>query len=335
MRKKALVLSIHEPCSEIWNEMEIDEQGRFCRKCEKIVVDFTSMSDQEISKIFEKANCNGNKICGRLKESQLNRPLEYREYNSQRYFALPVLLSGTMFIHSLNLNAADNPENGKSNIENSIAATDNKEYIVRGTIINDEGQPVPCATISYVEKSNSRNMVSVTDENGDFYFTTSNDEVFTLTIQHNDYKTEIVPYNSTIIQGSISITLQCKSPREWNTEYYVMEGRVMNEKGKPLVGATIKLLGTKRGANSRADGSFRIVKLQKGKYQIEVSYIGYRECKVEVVLDNTVNNNLVIKLLEKDPNDIKVFAGFISDGRREMVNQEDIGTVRRIKLQNY
>lgn len=188
MRKKALVLSIHEPCSEIWTEMEIDEQGRFCRRCEKIVVDFTSMSDQEISRIFEKAKCNGEKICGRLKESQLNRPLEYREYNSQRYFALPVLLSGTMFIHSLNLSAADNPENGKSKIENSIAATDNKEYIVRGTIINDEGQPVPCATISYVEKSNSSKMVSVTDENGDFYFTTSNDEVFTLTVQHNDYK---------------------------------------------------------------------------------------------------------------------------------------------------
>ena len=114
MKKKTLVLSIDDPCKENWNDMELDEQGRFCKKCEKIVVDFTSMSDKEISRIITEAKNNDKRVCGRLKKSQLNRPLEYCEYNSHRYFALPVLVSSTLLLNSLNLDAVENKENEKN-----------------------------------------------------------------------------------------------------------------------------------------------------------------------------------------------------------------------------
>lgn len=133
-----------------------------------------------------------------------------------------------------------------------------------------------------------------------------------------------------MIQGGISITLQCKSPREWNTEYYVMEGKVTDEKGKPLAGATIKLLGTKRGANSRPDGSFRIVKLQKGTYQIEVSYVGYLISKVEVVIDGAKRDVIGVRMKEKVHDVYEV--GGVMFQEEKMVRKEDVGTIRRIKF---
>ena len=44
--------------------------------------------------------------------------------------------------------------------------------------------------------------------------------------------------------------------------YGTIEGRVLDIKGKPLGGATVKVLGTKRGANAKADGSFKINQLE-------------------------------------------------------------------------
>ncbi|OQP62363.1 hypothetical protein A3860_28815 [Niastella vici] len=52
------------------------EQGRFCGSCQKTVVDFSMMSDQEVLNYFLKA---GHKVCGRFAEDQLNRELPITE----------------------------------------------------------------------------------------------------------------------------------------------------------------------------------------------------------------------------------------------------------------
>lgn len=40
--------SIPEPCTESWDKMDPAEQGKFCDKCCKVVVDFTSKTTKEI-----------------------------------------------------------------------------------------------------------------------------------------------------------------------------------------------------------------------------------------------------------------------------------------------
>lgn len=73
---KSLRLNIPEPCHENWQQMTPQEQGRFCGSCQKTVVDFSMMSDQEVLNYFLKAD---HKVCGRFVEDQLNKELPITE----------------------------------------------------------------------------------------------------------------------------------------------------------------------------------------------------------------------------------------------------------------
>lgn len=71
-----LVLHIPEPCHQNWDEMPPETKGRFCGSCQKIVVDFTQLSDEQVKNyLLDKKNTN---TCGRFKASQLGRPLEHK-----------------------------------------------------------------------------------------------------------------------------------------------------------------------------------------------------------------------------------------------------------------
>ena len=65
-------LQIAEPCHESWNQMTPEAQGRFCGSCSKIVLDFTTMTDQQIIDHLSKTS---GSACGRFTTNQLNRPL--------------------------------------------------------------------------------------------------------------------------------------------------------------------------------------------------------------------------------------------------------------------
>jgi hypothetical protein len=69
---KSLQLHIPEPCHENWNAMTPREQGRFCGSCQKVVVDFSVMTDKEILDYFSKAS---EHVCGRFVNDQLNKDL--------------------------------------------------------------------------------------------------------------------------------------------------------------------------------------------------------------------------------------------------------------------
>jgi carboxypeptidase-like protein/type IX secretion system substrate protein len=73
---KSIQLNITEPCHENWQNMTPQQQGRFCGSCQKTVVDFTMMSDQEVLNYFLKADHN---VCGRFADDQLNKELKVTE----------------------------------------------------------------------------------------------------------------------------------------------------------------------------------------------------------------------------------------------------------------
>jgi hypothetical protein len=62
-------ISIKKPCHESWDEMTPNEQGAFCGKCVKTVIDFSTKSLDEINRFF--AGREQQKICGRFEETQL------------------------------------------------------------------------------------------------------------------------------------------------------------------------------------------------------------------------------------------------------------------------
>lgn len=64
-------LSIPEPCTAPWDDMAPCQQGRFCDKCQKTVIDFSNMSDAAIARIVSQQE----NICGRFSTEQLNRTI--------------------------------------------------------------------------------------------------------------------------------------------------------------------------------------------------------------------------------------------------------------------
>jgi hypothetical protein len=68
--KIKMYLDLPDPCSENWENMLPGMNGRFCQRCRKEVIDFTTMSDSEILKFFvDKTNIP----CGSFRQDQIDR----------------------------------------------------------------------------------------------------------------------------------------------------------------------------------------------------------------------------------------------------------------------
>jgi hypothetical protein len=88
-------------CPESWENMTPAEGGRYCGSCEKVVTDFSKMSDKEILAVLSNSE---TRICGRFQNYQLEKPFgDYRDrvlelyrraqyIPEKRYFAKAALL---------------------------------------------------------------------------------------------------------------------------------------------------------------------------------------------------------------------------------------------------
>eukprot|EP01012_Entosiphon_sulcatum_P049988 TRINITY_DN68732_c0_g1_i1.p1 TRINITY_DN68732_c0_g1~~TRINITY_DN68732_c0_g1_i1.p1 ORF type:complete len:226 (-),score=30.64 TRINITY_DN68732_c0_g1_i1:587-1264(-) len=70
MKTRINEVTIAEPCSQNWDEMEKGAGFNFCKACSKNVIDFSGYTNAEIIQIL--AN-SGSSVCGRLSQSQLNQ----------------------------------------------------------------------------------------------------------------------------------------------------------------------------------------------------------------------------------------------------------------------
>ena len=93
-QQKTLLFKVDEPCQENWSEMIPVKGGRFCDQCEKRVVDFTKMTDQEMIAFTESSN---GSTCGRFRPEQLNRQITLPnpiQSSWHRQLAVPLLAAG-------------------------------------------------------------------------------------------------------------------------------------------------------------------------------------------------------------------------------------------------
>lgn len=63
--------SIPSPCPQPWDTMTPATHGRYCGACEKVVVDFSRMSDAEVIGYF--AARSSERVCGRFRPDQLEQ----------------------------------------------------------------------------------------------------------------------------------------------------------------------------------------------------------------------------------------------------------------------
>lgn len=99
-----------------------------------------------------------------------------------------------------------------------------------------------------------------------------------------------------------SFTLLVEIAKAENTQ--VIKGNVLDKQSQsPVIGATVVLLGTNplKGATSDMNGQFRIQEVRPGRYEVKVTYQGYKELIIpgvvltsgkEVILDINLEENV-------------------------------------------
>lgn len=107
-------IQIPSPCHEDWNQMLPAEQGRFCQSCEKTVVDFSQMSDEQVLNYFKLKQSTSERVCGRFRAEQVSKPVQNQWQKwpmSLQRFAMAlvavVILGGASACHSTDQTVGD------------------------------------------------------------------------------------------------------------------------------------------------------------------------------------------------------------------------------------
>jgi hypothetical protein len=153
---EGLKISIPEPCSQNWELMEQHEKSRFCSKCRRHLTDFTEFADTELVQYLIR---NEGKICGKFRQSQLDRPLlsEFhtarpnRSFVMQRILALSLLLpfqisasANTTFLQEFSVHFSYEDQAEKS--DQRIFSDD--PPLIRGRVTDGQtGEPISFAYI--------------------------------------------------------------------------------------------------------------------------------------------------------------------------------------------
>jgi outer membrane receptor protein involved in Fe transport len=112
-----------------------------------------------------------------------------------------------------------------------------------------------------------------------------------------------------------------------------IKGRVTDESGNPVIGASVLVVGTTQGAMTDLDGNFQILRVDPGTYVLRISSVEYNTVevtKVEVKIDETfeVNQKMAKKVTELDQvitveGARDILDKFVVDSR-VVINQETI-----------
>lgn len=144
--------------------MKPTEDGRFCGSCQKTVVDFTVMSDAEVTRFVTRQK---GSACGRFRAEQLNRPL--RPYLPAPYTQrrLPGLLTvGLLSWHitqaQVNAQQTGDAESSVRTITSQtpsnpvapVVSGDSSRIIVGRIVAGPDGKPVSGVTIRIVDTYN-------------------------------------------------------------------------------------------------------------------------------------------------------------------------------------
>ncbi len=167
-------LTIPNPCSEDWNKMTPQGDGRFCNRCSHIIRDFSTYSDRELIEFLSKEK---GKVCGRFEETQLNREIFIQQPYSTSSFhkfvmsiALALGIAGSA--NSQNNVAIQKTATGTSiqHHKKTTAPIDDSAHQITGSVIDSSNsQPLSGAMLA-IEHNGKRISETKTDNEGKYKF---------------------------------------------------------------------------------------------------------------------------------------------------------------------
>ena len=116
MKKKSFHITIDEPCSESWQNMQPNSDGKFCMHCSKTVIDFTKQTSYEIKSYFQ----HHENTCGRFTKQQLTDTYTiYEASKFDNYKFVASLALGLLTLETLNAFSIDGKDfkNNKHSVQ--------------------------------------------------------------------------------------------------------------------------------------------------------------------------------------------------------------------------
>lgn len=113
-----------------------------------------------------------------------------------------------------------------------------------------------------------------------------------------------------------------------------LNGRVIDNKGKPFIGASVKVVGKQIRAKTNATGEFTI-KAAIGDV-IEISFVGYQSVRIpfEKATSPTVFKSIVLKVLESDISEVVVTGTGIDRSKQTFTGATSSFTGEELKMVN-
>jgi len=108
--------------------------------------------------------------------------------------------------------------------------------------------------------------------------------------------------------------------------YGTLSGKVTDDKGKPVVGATVRVQGTTRGAFVKADGKYIVVNIPAGTYTVVFKAVNFKDFKATVSISADQTTELNARMQESTVTSNAV----VVDAKKEqnMVSKTQIGSLR-------
>jgi hypothetical protein len=178
--------------------MDTRTQGRFCHSCEKLVHDFTSMTDEELINYLQSAPKN---ICGRFRDDQLEQPITKQNTIFQKLKLKPVSVAALFVAKLLGTtpsNAQDSTftfnEDNEKEIKFKKYYTDSVIFHATGNIENHKGKSLNFARV--IIKAGEKNVITTrTDSLGNFEVNIpckNGNEQIDILIKHCRYKNILI-----------------------------------------------------------------------------------------------------------------------------------------------
>ncbi|RNL54028.1 hypothetical protein [Pedobacter jejuensis] len=194
MKTTQFEVTIQEPCLQNWDEMESQNQDKFCVSCNKCVIDFSNYSNAEI--ISTLANSK-TEICGRLSQNQLNQLNYYliavpSNRNWMKYLGV-LAIGASIFIQDVNAAVPVKYPNSISLSDVKPNLKDEKPSLNRvfyGYVFFGDNKPAAGLKLQI----KNTNYTAVTDKNGRYEFKLDDNfdrKSNVVIIKESDYVTEL------------------------------------------------------------------------------------------------------------------------------------------------
>lgn len=211
-------ISIPVPCHEKWNDMTEAEKGRFCAVCQKTVIDFSVMDEQEIIHFFSEKKQTEN-VCGRFKDSQLethSHSWTDKISRKLRYFALALLMA--FGIPKISKAQLHQDPNEKHYLKGGVGI----EYTgtISGTVKSKENHIVLSQAMVELWQNNQLLFTAKTNANGFYQFKLLDAGTYTLKISKQNYVPHVISIQILQNANIVSDIELSKTPKETKPDKY-------------------------------------------------------------------------------------------------------------------